>query len=103
MVYYLLSFRDPKENKPVTLKVKTIGDSNLGISFIRISDFIFDTKGTIVDPNEENLRLRYLHTKSLHISIYSIISIEEVGADHPGLRFDLDKSKLLILRNELPN
>jgi hypothetical protein len=35
--------------------------------------------------------------KSLHICIYNIISIEEVGEQAEGLKFQNDKSKLLLL------
>jgi hypothetical protein len=38
--------------------------------------------------------------KTLHLSIYSIISIQEVGMEHKGLYFKKDKSNLVVLSPE---
>lgn len=65
-----------------------------------ISDFKFDTNKVVVDPEEENLAKRLKDVKSLHLSIYSIVSIEEVGTDHEGLKFQKDKSNLFVLPTE---
>lgn len=98
--YFVITYREPSEGKIVNLKAKTVTDSSLGLSFIAISDFIFDTGSLVVNPAEEDMKNRFEGVKSLHLSIYTIISIEEVGADHKGLRFQKDKSKLVVLSSE---
>ena len=95
--YYIITYRNPEDNKTVSLRVREIKDSKLGLSFITVSNFIFDPVSPgIIDPNEEKLRIRFEYTKSLHLSIYTILSIEEVGKDHPGLTFIKDKSNLVV-------
>lgn len=98
--YFLVSFRDLEninEGKNITLKVKEIKDSSLGLGFISISGFIFERVGPIVDPTLDRLKSRYENTKGLHLSIHQILSIEEVGAEHTGLKFLNDKSNLLVM------
>src|SRR5687768_3490450 len=95
--YFVITYRDPKENKIVECKAKTIRDSSLGLSFVSISDFVFTSKNSmVVDPTEEYLQKRLENVKSLHLSIYSIVSIEEVG-QQIGLKFVKDKSNLVML------
>ena len=106
--YYLVTFRDHEKltkEDTLTLKVKSIGDSTLGLGFISLSDFVFEDHGPIVDPKFETLKKRFEKTKSLHLSLYSIVSVEEVGQDHPGLAFQKDKSNLLsfVPSPERPN
>ena len=100
--YYTVTYRDPKDGNTVHLKAKSIKDSNLGLSFIFISDFILKGEGSskIIDPNEEKLRNQLKGTKGIHLSIYSIIMIEEVGPSHDGLHFENDKGKILVLPSE---
>lgn len=93
--FFLVHYRDPKDQQIVALKVRRIEDSTLGLSFIRISDFIFDTESVVVQPVEEQLRKRFENVKSLHLSIYSVVSIEELGMKHVGLKFRKDKSNLI--------
>lgn len=94
--FYVITYRDPQEEKIVSLKVKTIKDSDLGLSFISISDFLFEESSLVIDPKAEKLRTRFENTKNFHLSIYSIISIEEVGHEHLGLCFERDKSNLFM-------
>ena len=95
--YFIITYRDPKENKMVECKAKKIADSSLGLSFVAVSDFVFTSKNSlVVDPTEEYLQKRLENVKSLHLSIYSIISIEEVGLQHGGLKFVKDKSNLVM-------
>lgn len=98
--YFVITYREPQEGKVVTLKAKTVTDSSLGLSFIAISDFVFSTGGLVVNPAEEELKKRFENVKSLHLSIYTIISIEEVGTEHQGLSFKKDKSNLVVLSSE---
>lgn len=95
--FFLISYRDVKDNQIISLKVKKIEDSTLGLSFIKISDFIFDTQSVIAQPIEEQLKKRFENVKSMHLSIYSILSIEELGMKHVGLKFNKDKSNLVTL------
>lgn len=97
---YLIHFRDPKDGEMVSLKAHSITDSSLGLSFVRISDFVFDLSSVVVKPSEEQLAKRLENVKSLHLSIYSIISIEELGKEHKGLHFIKDKSNLVVLPTE---
>jgi len=95
--FYIISYRDPTDNEMVRLKARSVTDSTLGLSFIAIADFIFDTNSLVVNPAEEALKKRFAAVKTLHISIYTILSIEEVGAEHSGLKFKQDKSNLIVL------
>ncbi|MFP4158955.1 MAG: DUF1820 family protein [Desulfobacterales bacterium] len=98
--YFVITYREPREAKILTLKARTVTDSSLGLSFIAISDFVFSTSGLVVNPAEEDLKKRLENVKSMHLSIYTIISIEEVGAEHEGLSFKKDKSNLVVLSPE---
>jgi hypothetical protein len=98
--FYLVTYRDTKDAKVLTLKAKTVTDSTLGLSFVAISDFVFDTKSVVINPEEEDQRRQFEGVKTLHLSIYSILSIEEVGEDHKGLKFKKDKSNLVVLSSE---
>ncbi len=99
--HYIVTFRDPDKSAPErtsALKVRTITDSNLGLGFIRISDFIFAPKsGIVLDPSADALRVRYENTKSLHLGIHQLISVEEIGEEHKGLALAADRSNLINL------
>ncbi len=95
--FYRITYKEPKEGKLVTLKARKIQDSTLGLTFISISEFIFETAAVVVNPAEEFMSKHYENVKNLHLSIYSVASIEEMGMDHEGLKFEKDKSKLLML------
>jgi hypothetical protein len=95
--FYLITYRNAKDTKVLTLKAKTVTDSSLGLSFVAISDFVFDTRSIVINPEEEDQRRQFEGVKTLHLSIYSIISIEEVGPEHKGLKFKKDKSHLVVL------
>ncbi len=98
--FYLIAYREPKEGKTVTLKAKKVTDSSLGLSFVAISDFVFDANPIVIDPEEESQKKHFEGVKSLHLSIYSIISIEEIGPDHKGLQFKKDRSNLVVLSGD---
>ena len=80
---FLIHYRDPQEGEILSLKARQILDSTLGLSFIRISDFVFDIGSLVIKPSEEQLQKRLENVKSLHLSIYSIISIEELSEKKP--------------------
>lgn len=101
--FYVISYRDAKSGKVAEIKAKTIKDSSLGLSFISISDFLFEESGLVVNPTDEQMKKHFEHVKSLNISIYTILSIEEVGAEHSGLRFEKDKSNLVVLQDHDPS
>ncbi|RLB57014.1 MAG: hypothetical protein DRI34_08285 [Deltaproteobacteria bacterium] len=97
--YYVVTYRDPVEDKIVSLKARRIGDSSLGLAFVCISEFIFETSPLLVNPDEEAMKKKFADIHSLHLSIYSIVSIAEVGGSHQGLKFTKDKSNLVVLPN----
>ena len=98
--HYRITYREPEKGKIVTLKAKTVTDSSLGLSFISISDFIFDTSPLVVNPAEEEHRKRFSDVRALHLSIYTIISIEEMGNGGKGLSFKKDKSNIVVFSSE---
>jgi hypothetical protein len=98
--FYLITYRNAKDTKVLTLKAKTVTDSSLGLSFVAISDFVFDTRSIVINPEEEDQRRQFEGVKTLHLSIYGIISIEEVGPEHKGLKFKKDKSHLVVLSTD---
>ena len=100
--FYVVSYRDPKDNNIQTLRARTITDSNLGLSFVALSDFVFKEETVIIDPSEEDLKDRFKDTKRLHLSIYTILSIEEKGTSNAGISFKHDKSNLVILPSDKP-
>lgn len=85
----------------MSLKVKKIEDSSLGLSFVRLSEFVFETNTLVIKPSEEQLQKRLENVKSIHLSIYHIISIEELGSQHSGLKFKKTKSNLISLPTDL--
>lgn len=95
--YYLVHYRSPKDGSHASIKARKINDSSLGLSFVSLSDFIFDTSSVLVNPEEEAKKMEFEHVKTLHLSIYSILSIAEVGEHDKTLKFKNDKSNLLVL------
>ena len=79
---FLVNYKDPMDDKVVSLNARSVKDSSLGLSFISISDFVFETNRLVIKPSQEQLQKKLEKTKSLHISIYSIISIEAVSYTH---------------------
>ncbi len=95
--HYVVHYRNPADGKTVSLKARTIRDSSLGLTFVAISDFILKSDSLVVNPEEEAQQKRFESIKTLHISIYHIISIEEVGTSPDGLTFKKDRSNLVML------
>lgn len=99
---FLINYRDPKDGLATSVKAKKVEDSSLGLSFVAISDFVFETNSILVNPEEESKKLQFEKVETLHLSIYSILSIAEMGENNKGLEFKHDKSNLLVLNNETP-
>lgn len=76
---YLVTFPDTRSGCHVTVRVREIGDSGLGVMFARLSGFVFDTHGLLVDPQQELLRQRFGDTRAFHVNRMSIISVEEIS------------------------
>ena len=99
--YFVINWRDPtQEGKVRSLKARSIEDSDLGPTFVCLSDFVFHTGGLVIDPEEEDLKLRFADTKRLHISIYNVLSIEERGARHKGLQLEQERSSVVFLPSD---
>lgn len=94
MSSFTITYRDPVDGEVVRLRARQVGDSSLGLAFVCIADFVFDSK-RIVDPKEEALARRLEGTRRLHLNLYAILSIEERGDDELVLG---DRSKVLLLR-----
>ena len=90
--YYLVTYRDPKDGQTISLKAKKVTDSSLGLSFIAM----FESDMLVVNPAEEDLKKRFSSVKTIHLSIYSVLSIEEVGLEQKDLAFEKDKSNLVV-------
>ncbi len=101
--YYLVHYRDLVDGKILPLKARKIEDSNLGLSFVRISEFFFDTDSVVVQPTEIQMQERFANVRSLHLSIYSIVSVEELGPKHSGLKFKKSRSNLIAFPQEPPS
>lgn len=98
---FLIDYRDPKDGASVSVKARKVEDSSLGLSFVAISDFVFETNSILVNPEEESKKLKFENIETLHLSIYSILSIAEIGENNK-LEFKNDKSNLLVLQTNPP-
>ena len=98
--FYLVHYRDPSDGTHQSIRARTIKDSSLGLSFVAISEFVFEENSILVNPDEEAKKLEFEAVKTLHLSIYSILSISEVGEHKKNLSFKNDKSNLLVLTND---
>ena len=77
---YVVTYRNPeKQEENITIRVRKINDSNLGPTFIALSDFVFHTASKLLNPQDEYAKKRFQKTQKLHLSIYHIVSVEEVG------------------------
>ena len=95
--YFVVTYRNPeKPTENITIRVRSIQDSSLGLAFVSLSDFVFKSRSALLNPQDEYAKTRFQKTKNLHLSIYSILSVEEVGEDNDGLSLAHDKSKLLL-------
>lgn len=100
--WFVVTFKDPKDGSVQSVRCRRVSDSSLGLSFVAIGDFVWEG-GAIVLPAEEALRRRLEHVSTLHLSLYAVLSVEEVAeaaAEPPRLVFEHDRSKVLVLRPE---
>ena len=97
--HFVVTYKEPKEGKVVSIKARTIRDSSLGPAFVEISDFVFDDNPLIVDVTAENFKDHFINVKKLHLGIYHIVSIEEVGKHNKGLSLKKEKSNVVVLEN----
>lgn len=79
------------------MRVRKIEDSTLGPTFITLSGFIFEEGNLIIDPSEEDRRKRFENTRRLHLSLFHILSVEEVGPRVRKLDLVSDRTNLVIL------
>ena len=98
--FYLVHYRDPRDGSHQSVKARKIKDSSLGLSFVAISEFVFEDNSILVNPEEEAKKIELEQVKTLHLSIYTILSISEVGEHKKNLSFKNDKSNLLVLSSE---
>ncbi len=92
--HYAVTWKDPRDGEMVVLRARSISDSQLGLTFVALSDLLWDAPSVLVNPAEERLKRRFEATNVLHLSIHSIASIEEIG--QRGLPLEADRSKLLL-------
>ncbi len=88
---YRITFRDVAEDKFVTIKARRIAESTLGPAFVEVSDVFFDDGKLIVNPQEEALRDRFNQIQRLHVAIYHIAIIEELGTGTARLKLPRSK------------
>lgn len=93
---FQITWRDAERDETLTVKARKVEDSTLGLSFIRISEFVFEDGSLVVNPQQELLRQRLRHVTSLHLSIHRVLSIAELGPEHAGLTFTHDRSNLVV-------
>ena len=99
---YRITYRDAAAGEVRTLRARSISDSGLGLSFVCISDFVFEHHSKLVTPADEALARQLEDVKSLHLSMYTIVCVEELGMNHQGLSFEHDRSRLLVLPGGTP-
>ena len=84
---FIVTYRDPeKPNETIEVRVRNVEDSALGPAFISLSDFVFGTTTGLINPRDEYAKKRFTKTKTLHLSIYNVVTIEEKGDENPGLK-----------------
>jgi len=95
--YYRVIYKDPAKDTVRTLKARTIRDSSLGPTFVELSEFIFDNSKLIVNPEEEELKEHYANVERLHLAIFNILTIEEIGPNSGGLKLSTERANVVVL------
>ena len=81
--YYIVTFREGRDNSPQVIKAKIISKSKYGLNFLALKDFIFDTGAPVVHSQEQTMALRFEDIEIFHLAIHAIYSIEERFNDLP--------------------
>ena len=94
---YVVTYRNPdKADDNVVVRVRSISDSQLGPTFVSLSEFVFSSSNSgLINPQDEYAKKRFTNTKTLHLSIYSILTIEEVGGGNAGLSLASKEGQIL--------
>ena len=101
--HFVVTYRNPeKATENIEVRVRSVDDSILGPAFIALSGFIVHSSTGIINPRDEYAKKRFQKTKTLHISIYNIVTIEEVGEEHPGLQLAPKEGQLLNFDPDRP-
>jgi hypothetical protein len=95
--HYEITYKSPEDGQPTTLRARTVGDSELGVGFVCVEDFVFDTRSRLLNPAEESLKKKLEHVRRLHLNVFTIQVVAEVGLDHPGLQLAADRPNLVVL------
>ncbi len=95
--HFVVTYRDTKADKVLSLKARHIRDSSLGPAFVELSDFLFDSSSLILDPAAEEIKEHFKDVRRLHLSIYHILTIEEIGKSNRGLGLKKEKSNVVVL------
>ncbi len=98
--YYVVTYRDQTDASVVSLKVRSIEDSSLGLGFVALSGFIFEQNSILIKPDEDARKRKFENVKTIHLSIYCILSICEMGLEVPKLAFRNDKANLLMMQSQ---
>lgn len=94
---FRVTYRDVTTDKFVVIKVRRISDSSLGPAFVEMSDFVFDADSLIVNPQEEEMKEHFSAVRRMHLAIYHIVSVEELGAGRSGLKLQRGKTNVVVL------
>ena len=98
---FIVTYRNPeKPTETIEVRVRNVEDSVLGIAFISLSDFVFGTQTGLINPRDEYAKKRFRNTKTLHLSIYNVVTIEEVGDENPGLKLARKEGVVLPFKPE---
>jgi len=73
-----------RHGKVYTLYANQVDSGHLW-GFIAVTGLLFDMHdGVVVDPTEERLREEFRHTKTLHLPIQAVLTVEEVEKKGPS-------------------
>jgi hypothetical protein len=87
---YRITYEDD-EGELVTRQCKNIEDSGIGFGFLRLSEFVFESRGGLSLPGESKLN----GIKALHIHPHSVRLVEEM--EDARLELDRPSSPVLVL------
>ena len=98
---FIVTYRNPeKSDETIEVRVRNVEDSVLGTAFISLSNFVFGSPTGLINPRDEYAKNRFSNTKTLHLSIYNVVTIEEVGDENPGLKLARKEGIVLPFKPE---